>query len=241
VAWQYVLGVFAVLTIAYAILDITRTYYSFDQFKKEETNRDHALQQLAYEIARELPERDLERRRDGLSIKLMEAFVLAYLPDNATNPDGEVRDIINILGSAQSGSFDASLVSDIRIKSYFAKVEPDQLSTAFVTICAIGGSLSIAAIAFNWKEFVASVLDILDQVRMSSAWAATQPRYDISSLVPYFLVLIVILMSGAFVASLYVALVTPSIKGTIGKRRSAENVVKMSASFLVGFAMALLK
>ena len=57
----------------------------------------------------------------------------------------------------------------------------------------------------------------------------------------YLLIFVLGVMTFAFVSALYIALTTPTTKGTIGKRRTAENILKMTGSFFVGFATALLK
>ena len=109
-------------------------------------------------------------------------------------------------------------------------------------ISAVGGLIGIA-VAITRFDAIKGIFKKLGSLDIFSTAAMAQGahRADLSEVAPYFLAAILGIMALAFLASVLVALTTTTAPSTIGKRRTADNIIKMTGGFFVGFGMALLK
>jgi hypothetical protein len=112
----------------------------------------------------------------------------------------------------------------------------------FATIAGVGGIAGIVLTLFSRTEIFNSVWKGLFGWIFTSAYAAVDDRKaDVSFLVPYFLSTILAIMAVSFIGSVYVALTTTNTRSNSGRRKTADNIIKMAGSFFVGFGMALMK
>jgi len=108
-------------------------------------------------------------------------------------------------------------------------------------VAGIGGAGGIILTILNRTEIFDTLWKGIFGWMISTAYASDNRKADISALVPYFLSGILIIMALSFIGAVVVALTTQSTRQNTGRRKTADNIIKMAGSFFVGFGMALMK
>jgi hypothetical protein len=185
-----------------------------------------------------------ELNEEEVRLMLTQLMASTYVPENAPYPEEQVREL-----AKEALTFDrdhryppTELLRRIKSLSEKVTVRDDALSFFTTIVAAAAALIAIASIFANWSGIVFTASRGINELLLIlPAFAAAERKQEINELVPYFLSGILLLMAAAFIGAIFVALTTPTKKGTIGIRRTSENIIKMTGSFFVGFAMALLK